>query len=683
MKFPILTVILISCLSFGASFSEAQLFNEVAAITKKIDELVEAKLVEIGQKRNREIDDEVFVRRIYLDVTGRIPTLEETGKFLASKSKTKRAELIDQLLDSYGHVSRQFNYWADVLRVRSRNNRIYGQTYINFLKDSLEQNQPYDQFVRELLTSEGTMFDPDHGAVGYYLRDINMPEDNMSNTVRVFLGTRLECAQCHDHPYDVWTQRDYFEMVAFTGGMKFRDQGLIGGLDRSERKELKEFSKSEPGKFVRTKRLLRAIETGVFGSGTGLARLPEGFMGAEGDENEIITGKTMFDRQSLVNPKIPTSKQSRKRRKNKKNSQQIILGAKDLGSRTAYANWMTSPDNPRFATTIANRLWKQSMGLGLIEPVDTIDDSTTASNGALMEFLAASMVALDFDRKAFLRAIYNSRTYQSQASSADITDVASYGFNGPVLRRMTAEQLWDSLVALAMPDVDRRSETAYSPIDSKRNVMIQAISADGDVSVQEIIELANMESKGNLKKMRRKFADQVKDARRESMLKVRALNKKVNQARSKGNLQLVNELMIQRAQEVASMKAKTKFGGLKRASELSSPAPAGHFLREFGQSDREQIENANSEPAVTQVLSMMNGFIENSIAKDKNTVLMSNVLKANRSDVIDVIYLTMLARRPTGKELRTWAPDFDKDPVPAYNDLIWTIANSNEFIFVK
>lgn len=505
----------------------------------------------------------------------------------------------------------------------------------------------------------------------------------MSNTVRVFLGTRLECAQCHDHPYDVWTQRDYFEMVAFTGGMKFRDQGLIGGLDRSERKELKEFSKSEPGKFVRTKRLLRAIETGVFGSGTGLARLPEGFMGAEGDENEIITGKTMFDRQSLVNPKIPTSKQSRKRRKNKKNSQQIILGAKDLGSRTAYANWMTSPDNPRFATTIANRLWKQSMGLGLIEPVDTIDDSTTASNGALMEFLAASMVALDFDRKAFLRAIYNSRTYQSQASSADITDVASYGFNGPVLRRMTAEQLWDSLVALAMPDVDRRSETAYSPIDSKRNVMIQAISADGDVSVQEIIELANMESKGNLKKMRRKFADQVKDARRESMLKVRALNKKVNQARSKGNLQLVNELMIQRAQEVASMKAKTKFGGLKRASELSSPAPAGHFLREFGQSDREQIENANSEPAVTQVLSMMNGFIENSIAKDKNTVLMSNVLKANRSDVIDVIYLTMLARRPTGKELRTWAPDFDKDPVPAYNDLIWTIANSNEFIFVK
>lgn len=683
MKLPTFAVILISCISFGAVQATAKQPTDVALISKKIDALVEAKLDELGQKRNPEIDDEVFVRRIYLDVIGRIPTLEETQTFLTSKSKNKRAELIDKLFESYGHVSHQFNYWADILRVLSRNNRIYGQTYVDFLKDSLEQNQPYDEFVRELLTSEGTMFDPQDGAVGYYLRDINMPEDNMSNTVRVFLGTRLECAQCHDHPFDVWTQRDYFEMVAFTGGMKFSGGGVLENLDRSERKELKAFRKSEPEKFARTKRMLRAINTGVFGSGTGLARLPEGFMGSDGEENEIIVGKTMFDRQALVDAEIPTSKQSRKRRKGKNASQQIIPGAEDLDSRAAYAQWLTSPDNPRFATTIANRLWKQAMGLGLIEPVDTIDDSTEASNEPLMDFLSDSMVELNFDRQALLRAIYNSRTYQSQASRADINDVAVYGFNGPVLRRMSAEQLWDSLIALTLPEIDQRAESAYGPVDQKRNEIIQAITSDDDLSVEEIIELANMEGKGSIKKMRKEFAEEMKDSRRGAMQEVGSLNKKIKQARNKGNMQLAQKLMIERAQKVTSMKSGVKTGGLKRASELSSPAPPGHFLREFGQSDRQQIENANTEPAVTQVLSMMNGFIDKSISKDQNTVLMTNVLKANRSDVIDVIYLTMLSRRPTGKELRTWAPDFNRDALPAYNDLIWMLANSNEFIFVK
>lgn len=652
-----------------------------ASISDTIDELVDDKLAEIGEKRNPKIDDDVFVRRIYLDVIGRIPTLEETQTFLSSKSKNKRAELIDELLESYGHVSRQFNYWADVLRVLSRNNRIYGQTYVNFLKDSLEQNQPYDKFVQELLTSEGAMFDEENGAIGYYLRDINMPEDNMSNTVRVFLGTRLECAQCHDHPFDVWTQRDYFEMVAFTGGMKFSKGDIVKNLDRRDRQELREYGKTEPEKFARTKRMLRAINTGVFGSGTGLARLPEGFMGADGEEDEIITGKTMFDRQELVDAEIPTSKQVTKKRRRR--AQQLIPGAKELGSREAYAQWLTSPENPRFATTIANRLWKQSMGLGLIEPVDTIDDSTTASNEALMEFLTETMVELDFDRKAFLRAIYNSRTYQAQASRDDINDATTYGFNGPVLRRMSAEQLWDSLITLTLPNVDRRAESAYSVIDQKRNEVIQAINEDGKLSAEDILKLADVESKESQQKLRKQAKLKLKASRSKAMAKIRSLDKAVKKARNNGNGKLVKELLAKRASEVNAMKAGAKAGGFKRASELRSPAPPGHFLREFGQSDREQIENANTDPAVTQVLSMMNGHIDRSIAKDKNTVLMNNVLKAENKEVIDVIYLTMLSRRPTKSELKTWAADFNRNPMPAYHDLIWMLANSNEFIFVR
>ena len=664
------------------SSKSLQTARTTVSISERIDELVDAKLEELGEKRNPEIDDDVFVRRIYLDAIGRIPTLEETQSFVNSKSKNKRAELIDELLDSYGHISRQFNYWADVLRVLSRDNKVFGQNYIDFIKDSLEQNQPYNAFVRDLLTSEGTMLDPDAGAVGYYLRDINMPEDNMSNTVRVFLGTRLECAQCHDHPFDVWTQRDYFEMVAFTGGMKFGEKDVIRSLDRKEKKELAEFGKTEADKLARFKRKLRIINTGVFGSGTGLAKLPEGFMGSDGEEDEIITGKTMFDHQPLVDAKIPVSKQSKKRKRNK-NAQQVIPGARDLGSRAAYADWVTSPDNPRFTMTIANRLWKQAMGLGLIEPVDVMDDATEASNEPLMQFLTETMVSLDFDRKAFLKAIYNTRTYQSQASREDIKEAATYGFNGPLLRRMTAEQLWDSLMTLTLPDVDRRSDSSKGKYYRINNELVDAVMENDDLSAEDIIELINLQGKEGRGQMKEEMEGERQQARRKKAEVVKESKDKITQARKSGNKRLVKRLMIERAELLSAMKAKAKYSNFKRASELSSPAPAGHFLREFGQSDREQIENANSEPAVTQVLSMMNGFIDKSIARDQNTLLMANVLKANKSDVIDVIYMTMLSRQPSGQERKMWAADFNKDSKLAYNDLIWMLANSNEFIFVK
>lgn len=323
------------------------------------------------------------------------------------------------------------------------------------------------------------------------------------------------------------------------------------------------------------------------------------------------------------------------------------------------------------------------MGLALIEPVDTIDDSTVASNEALMDYLSDAMVELDFDRRAFLRAIYNSRTYQSQATRDDVNDVTTYGFNGPVMRRMSAEQLWDSLIALAIPDVDQRSKGDYGPIDRMRYAMLEEIDLDDGVSADEIIKLANMEGKNRQKKIREKFAQELMESHKSAMAEIKTINKNLSKARKSGNSKLVNQLMLERAEKMTSLKSGKKYRNLKRASELKSPAPTGHFLREFGQSDRVQIENANTEPAVTQVLSMMNGFIEKNIAQDQNTVLMSNVLRAKPNNVVEVIYLTMLSRRPTRSELKTWAPDFQKAPMNAYTDLIWMLANSNEFIFVR
>ena len=655
--------------------------KSIQQISDKIDSLVKAKLSNEGLKRNKRSSDAVFLRRVYLDIIGRIPDLQETQSFLASKDKSKRADLIDELLNSYGRTSRQFNYWADLLRVKSRmGNGVSGQPYVDFVKDALAENQPFDEFVQEMLTASGANLAPDNGAVGYYLRDRDMPEDNMSNTIRVFLGTRLECAQCHDHPYDDWTQRQYFEMVAFTGGVSYRTANdNVKQLQKKIRSaNIPEKLRGKVGQFV------KSIGTGIEGGGTGLTRLPEGFLGDDGEDGEIVIAREMFEGQALTDAKIPPEPKSKNRPKKKnKRARANIRGSKDIGSREIYAAWLTDSENPRFATVIANRLWKQAMGIGLIEPVDIIEAGMEGSNPELMTYLAETMVDLDFDMKQFLRAIYLSETYQATAFAEDVPDVTEYSFPGPVVRRMSAEQIWDSLLTLVVAETDvRQTSMAGRQYGSSPEVYEKVI----EMSPEELLEFAmeTMEKNG-------KGRDKFRSARRKQMKAMRAeFQAKINAAKKKKDFTAVKELMTERAQMVS--KDRRKQGQFARASELSSPAPAKHFLREFGQSDREVIDNANTEPSVPQVLSMMNGMIEKSICRDRNSLLMQNALQAEDSqECIEMVFLSMLNREPSQKEVNAWHSDFDtaaksrnkSEMQDTFADLIWTIANSNEFIFQK
>ena len=306
--------------------------KSIQKISDKIDALVKQKLSSEGLQRNKRTNDSVFVRRVYLDIIGRIPGLEETQAFLTSKNKSKREDLIDELLDSYGRTSRQFNFWADLLRITSQmGNGLSGQPYIDFIKDSLERNKPYDEFVQELLTASGANLATGNGSVGYYLRDRNMPEDNMSNTVRIFLGTRLECAQCHDHPYDDWTQRQYFEMVAFTNGVSYRSSNDNALASQKLMKGGK-----VPGKIsTRVKQYLRSLNMGISGSGSGVARLPENFLGDDGEDGGIVVAREMFNGVAITDAQIPKTKRKRSRGK--------IRGSKEIGSREIYAAWLPPP----------------------------------------------------------------------------------------------------------------------------------------------------------------------------------------------------------------------------------------------------------------------------------------------------------------------------------------------------
>ncbi len=685
------------------SASSKTLSAKTLAYSRKIDSIIERSLEEKGISRNRNSSDATFLRRAYLTVIGRIPTIEEAENFLESDSSQKRSQLIDELLNSYGYVSHQFNFLADLLRIKTRlNNNTPGEPYIDFIKDSLEENKAWDQLVYELLAADGAILERGNGAVGYYLRDRNMPEDNMSNTVRVFLGTRLECAQCHDHPFDKWTQRQYFEMVAFTGGINYRLEGTenYGKQVRELRKKVANSDGKIDGNIAAAvRRTIQSTTAGISGTGTGLVRLPEDFEGTGGKANEIVSAKTMFDGKSIIDVEIPVERASRKKKKNNRKYGKRIPGAKPIGSREAYAKWLTNIDNPRFAKVIANRLWKQAFGLGLIEPVDVIEDSTVASNPELMEYLTEVMIEIEFDMKEFLRIVYNTKTWQAQVTKTDIVEPQKYGFQGPVMRRMSSEQIWDSMIGLTVDGIDRRADISNSRLAASGRVNIydyyDQVKGKSLDEIYNMIAKAyrdrgmmTMDGKVSQTAMKRSMQREKKRAQRKEQKEMKKIfdemNRKINLARKSKDREKVRQLMIKRTEMVSKARGKSRSSNFRRASELPSPAPAKHLLREFGQSDRETIENANTDPAVTQVLRLMNGFVDNTIGKDVNSVLTRNVLYAeNENEAIEAVYLTMLSRKPTRAEVKLWRNDFRTDKKTAYTDLVWTLINSNEFIFVR
>ena len=388
--------------------------DKAQAAAAEIDRLVEANYTKWKIQPNPITSDEVFVRRAYLEITGSIPTLKQTKEFLAARDSQKRARLIDRLLNSSAYASHFYNYWADVLRVSERlSNNVPGRPYAEWIKENLETNKPYDEMVFEMLTAEGKVFD--NPAAGYILRDSGMPLDAMNNTVRVFLGTQIGCAQCHDHPFDRWKQKEFYQMAAFTFGTQTRrparDKQTGKNLVVSLREELQKVDPSFDG-GGKYNRFLQGNLMEVF-DGNNKLRLPHDYAYKDGKPLTIVEAKTIFDPPArLESGESP---------------------------RVAFARWLTSPENPRFAKTIANRLWKKVFGLGQIEPVDDLRDDSVAENPALMDHLTREMVRLDFDMKEYLRILLNTKSWQREASTAEVDSSQAYHFPGPVLRRMTAE----------------------------------------------------------------------------------------------------------------------------------------------------------------------------------------------------------------------------------------------------
>lgn len=638
----------------------------------RIDSLLERSLARQQAAPAEVVDDPTFLRRSYLQLVGRIPTLAETEKFLGDQSPDRRHTLVDSLLDSPGHTSHTANFWFDLFRVKSRQRQVSGEPFAHYLRDAVQKDKPYDQMVREMLTAEGAVHAEGHGEVGMLMRDQNMPHDAMANSLRLFLGTRLECAQCHNHPFDVWTQKEFFAMAAFFGGLRYRDDNLNQNFVGIRA----ELAKADERTRQQAQNLLRRMSSGISGKGTGIEPLPSDYKYDDAKPGTPVMADTLFGQDvKLKYTKVSQSQTKRNRQRNQRTP--------DADSREALAEWMTSKKNPMFTKVIANRMWARTFGKGLVDPIDDWKKDTKPLHPELLAFLEKLMADLDFDLRQFERVLAHTQLFARQALAAP-EDGTAFDFRGPLLRRMSAEQVWDSLLTLVFDDVDER----LRPLDERAREVYEQQARLAKADAAEVIAMTDRRNPMMMQAQRERQEETQRQLAADSELQKRArpLLQKMAMARRQGDQKQVVEI----AQELERMglplgqrASRGREGDMLRASDQPQPSNPSHLLRQFGQSDRETIDASSTAATVPQVLTLLNGFLDQKVLQGQSALARDISTAENGERRVRVAYLTALNREPSEDELVNWRRAIAVHGQDAIKDLVWVLCNSNEFRFVQ
>jgi hypothetical protein len=352
-------------------------------------------------------DDGTFIRRTYIDLVGTIPTYEETRQFLADTAADKRAKLIDRLLDDPRYATHMADIWKPILITRSPTHPEVQQqqpALYQWLTDKFAKNEPYDRWVRELILAEGNS--ADNGSILFYVQFTGRAEETAIAASRIFLGTQIQCAQCHDHPLDKWKQLDFYGLAGFFSRLAVTDGGSMNG---KRRLVIAEKSTGE----------VTFVPAGEARPGKKGTPVPPKFLNGVALEEPALP-------QGFKEPMV-------------KAGQPL---PKPLFSRKEkLAEWLTAPDNPFFAKAMANRLWGQFMVRGLYHPVDDLRDNRPASNPQLLQALQEQLVAHQFDLKWFIRELVNSETYQLSMGTGSGADC--YAQRRP--RPLSAEEMLAAL----------------------------------------------------------------------------------------------------------------------------------------------------------------------------------------------------------------------------------------------
>ena len=361
-----------------------------------IDELVAAKWRRMKILPSGLCSDAEFLRRLTLDLTGLPPTTEDTRAFIADRrdSRAKREALVDRLIGSPDYVEYWTNKWADLLQVNRKFLDVDGASALrNWIRGQVAANTPYDAFVRSIITASGSNKVNPPAA---YFKVLREPTAMMENTTQLFLAVRFNCNKCHDHPFERWTQDQYYQTAAYFAQVGLKEDPasggrMVGGTDVESPKPLYE-------------------------------------MVADTGSGEVVHDRT----KKVTAPKLPFMCSYKK-------------PAAGSPRRVELAAWLTSTDNPYFARSYVNRLWGYLLGVGIIEPLDDLRAGNPPSNPDLLDYLTAEFIKSGFNVRHIVRLICTSRTYQLSIDTGPWNTDDKTNFSHAIARRLPAEVLLDAV----------------------------------------------------------------------------------------------------------------------------------------------------------------------------------------------------------------------------------------------
>lgn len=667
------------------------------------------------------VGDHIFLRRIYVDLIGRIPTEAEIREFASWPADGRREQLIDKLLADPRFADRWTMFYADMLRIRT--DASGGAALIAYVHNALSTGMPYDQMAKRLIYTNGKAGRTPEA--GFILGDDADPLAMASITSQVFLGVRIGCAQCHDHPFDVWTRRDFYDMAAYFGRTRRFESGLTRVVYATETEqtsimwppegeaEMKDRKPLEPrfpfqmidfsGKpqFVARLEAVRAAKE---------AAKPKPMGPSVDDLLEDSSSKIASATRGTLGEEFATKEAKTDIRKI--DVQAGLYAPSDL--RMQLAEQITDPRNRYFSRALVNRVWKTMVGRGFVEPVDDFREDNPAAHPAALDYLAEEFVASDYDLRTLVRMIATSDAYQRGHAPQDIEELTRMELEAALLstpvRRMLAESLYDSIVTAGhlftpkhspgrnqrtitevvrtpKPKTGEPAKPAAQLLAGNNNPAMaapgmagmsgpMAMQPDGSYGLESAIEL-------DFTKL---LAEQD-----EPEVAIEAMT-----AMSKEELEAQRMAMERMNRGGGGMEYDEKI--VKRVIDenpvfstslrMQSPAPDGHFLRVFGQPNRSDLGDLRDDGAsMRQALMMLNGRITHEAARVGDLEPMYKLLRGKDQNVdaaIKLAYLEILTRRPSevelteGREMITSAPTVEDGMA----DLRWILINCNEFRFL-
>lgn len=379
-------------------FGEASQWQPVAVVNRSGDEVlqeVDERLAELWQENGIEpttpADDEELLRRVYLDLAGRTPTVHEVRAYLQDQSEDRYAALVDRLLDSPDHASHMATVWRSFLIPEGVDLAAFGgvQEFDRWLAERFGDNEPYDQIVRDLLLAEGRL--SRSGPLLFYSAVKLDPEQLAARTARVFLGMRIECAQCHDHPFEPWSQEEFWGFAAFFAQIS-RPRGTLESVSTVMR------------------------------------------------VHDVDHGDVMIpDTETVVAPGFL-------------NGAALPDDERDAARREQLARWLTSADNPYFARATANRVWGHMFGMGIVDPVDDFGSQHQAKSPELIELLASHFINTGFNLRELFRIVALSRAYRLSSGAETVDERRLEYFAQMNVKTLTAEQVYDCITVATLLD---------------------------------------------------------------------------------------------------------------------------------------------------------------------------------------------------------------------------------------